>query len=122
MDSATAQAWLDRYIAAWRSNDRADIRDLFSEDVRYRYHPFDDPIEGGRDGLVDSWLEDPDNPDAWEAEYTVYAVDGDRVVATGWSRYFAVGDESERLYHNCYLMEFDGDGRCNDFTEFYIRH
>ena len=28
-------AWLDGYVAAWRSNDAADIGGLFSADVRY---------------------------------------------------------------------------------------
>ena len=33
MDTAAFQAWLDRYVAAWRSNDRADIEALFSPDA-----------------------------------------------------------------------------------------
>ena len=55
MDRAAAQEWLDRYVAAWKSYDEAAIAALFSEDVVYRYHPYDEPIVG-RDAVVASWL------------------------------------------------------------------
>lgn len=115
-----AQEWLDRYVAAWRSNDPSRIAALFSEDVSYRYHPYDDPVVG-RDAVVDSWLADPDDPDDWEAHYTPFVVDGNRVVATGTSRYFADDSRSERVYHNCFLIEFDETARCRTFTEYYLQ-
>ena len=37
MDHHAAQDWLDAYVAAWLSYDRAQIEALFTEDVRYRY-------------------------------------------------------------------------------------
>ena len=46
MDHAGAQTWLDRYVAAWLSYDADEIRALFSEDIAYRYHPYDEPIVG----------------------------------------------------------------------------
>lgn len=120
MDHAAAQAWLDRYVEAWRSNDPADIAGLFAEDVTYRYHPHDEPIVG-RDAVVTSWLVSPDEPDAWHAVYTPYAVDGHRVVATGRTTYHGTADEPERAYWNCFLLELGDDGRCRSFTEFYVR-
>jgi hypothetical protein len=27
----------------------------------------------------------------------------------------------EREYHNCFMMRFDGGGRCADFTEWFMR-
>lgn len=47
-------------------------------------------------------------------------VDGDRAVATGWSRYRATADAPERLYSNCFILRFGADGRCADFSEFYM--
>jgi ketosteroid isomerase-like protein len=116
------QAWLDRYIAAWRANERDLIRDLFSEDVAYSYRPWEgaEHTVRGREALVDDWLKEPDQPDGWDAKYEPYAVDGDRAVATGWSRYAATGDEPERTYHNAYLLRFDADGRCAEFREYYM--
>jgi len=55
VNRAGAQAWLDSYVAAWLSYDEDDIRALFTEDIAYRYHPYDDPIVG-REAVVASWL------------------------------------------------------------------
>jgi uncharacterized protein (TIGR02246 family) len=114
------QLWLQRYIAAWRSNDASEIRELFTDDAVYRYHPYGDDAVRGRDAIAASWLEEPDAPDSWEAEYAPFAVDGDRAVATGWSRYAATADEPERTYHNVFLMRFGPDGRCAEFTELFM--
>jgi len=119
------QRWLDRYIDAWRTYDPGAVGDLFGEDAEYRYRPWDEPIRG-RAEIVRAWIAPGgsesarDEPGAWEAHYEPYAVAGDRAVALGSSRYFARGATPEKLYHNCYLLEFDGDGRCRTFTEFYI--
>ena len=123
-----AQDWLDRYVDAWLSYDPADIAGLFSEDVTYRYHPYDEPIVG-RDAVVASWLGDePDDastrdaPGTYEAEYSPVAVDGDTVVATGTSRYRdEPGGPVVRTYENCFVMRFDGEGRCREFTEYYLK-
>ena len=129
MDVEGAQQWLDRYVAAWLSYDRDEIAALFSEDVTYRYHPYDDGVVG-RDAVVASWLgEDAegdassrDAPGTYEAAYAPVAVDGQTVVATGTSRYRDTADGPVvRSYRNCFVMRFDRDGRCSDFTEYYVR-
>jgi ketosteroid isomerase-like protein len=38
--------WLEAYVEAWKTYDRERIEALFAEDVSYRYHPSDEPIEG----------------------------------------------------------------------------
>ncbi len=121
MTHAEVQAWLDRYIGAWRANEREPIAALFTPDVVYRYRPYHDAqAVRGVDAVVDSWLEDPDDPDAWEAEYRPFAVDGDRAVATGYSRYLATADQPAQTYHNVFLMRFAEDGRCAEFTELWM--
>ena len=80
----------------------------------------------GRAEIVRAWVAPDgnesgrDEPGTWEARYEPYAVEGGRAVAIGWSPYFAQGDEPERTYHNCYLLEFDDHGRCRTFTEYYV--
>jgi hypothetical protein len=128
MDHAAAQDWLDRYIAAWLSYEPDAISALFSEDVMYRYHPYDNPILG-RDAVVASWLGESDSEDAstrddpgtYEATYAPVAVDGDVVVATGRSTYRRTSDGPVvGVYENCFVMRFDDAGRCRDYTEYYI--
>ena len=121
LDRDQVQGWLDRYIAAWRANEAEPIRALFTDDVRYRYQPYGDGHPIGLDALVENWLENPDPPDSWEAEYQPYAVDGDVAVATGWSRYLATESAPERTYRNVFLMRFAPDGRCAEFTDVYMR-
>jgi SnoaL-like domain len=123
MDRSAVQAWLDRYVAAWRANERGPIEALFTEDAAYRFHPYggeDDVVEGAS-AIADAWLESPDEPDSWDARYEPFAVDGDRAVALGYSRYRAQADKEERTYHNVFLLEFAADGRCRAFTELYMR-
>ena len=129
MDHAAAQEWLDRYIAAWKSYDPIAISDLFSDDVVYRYHPYDEPIVG-REAVVASWVEETmdadgvssrDAPGTYDASYSPVAVDGDVVVATGTSTYLeAPGGPLKHTFHNCFVMRFDDGGRCREFTEYYI--
>ncbi len=106
--------WLDRYADAWRTYDPDAIRSLFSADAEYRYHPWDEPVRG-RDAIVADWLANRDQPDAWQAAYRPWAVDGDAGVATGVSRYDDA--KGRREYHNVFLCRFDTDGRCREFTE-----
>ncbi len=129
MDHAAAKGWLARYVAAWESYDRVAIADLFSEDVVYRYHPYDEPIVG-RDAVVASWLGEStsddastrDDPGTYDATYSPVAVDGDVVVATGTSSYRDSPDGPVvRMYHNCFVMRFSDAGRCREFTEYYMK-
>ncbi len=129
MDKAQADEWLREYVEAWKSYDRARIGELFAEDARYRYHPYDEPVTG-REAVVRSWLgEDdhegaftPDEPGTFDAAYQAVAVDGDMVVATGASSYLAgPGGEVEKVYDNCFVMRFDAAGRCREFTEWYVQ-
>jgi ketosteroid isomerase-like protein len=122
MNRADVQAWLDRYVEAWRTNDRSEVQSLFTDDATYGYRPWDSDEHTlrGRDAIVASWLEEPDEPGSWDAHYEPFAIEDDRAVALGWSRYAASGDQRERLYHNAYVLEFAPDGRCRSFHEFYM--
>jgi hypothetical protein len=111
-----AARWLDAYIEAWRTYDPAAIGALFADEAEYRYHPWDEPLHG-RAAIVASWTDDKDAPGSWEAHYAPWAVDGNRVVATGTSRYV----EESRTYHNVFLIEFDHAGTATSFTEVFAQ-
>jgi ketosteroid isomerase-like protein len=129
VDKAGIDRWLRAYVEAWKAYDRDLISDLFAEDVKYRYHPYDDPVEG-RDAVVRSWLGETAHPGApardekgtFDAAYRAIAVDGDVAVATGSSSYSAEpGGPVRTVYDNCFVMRFDSAGRCREFTEWYIK-
>jgi len=110
------QTWLDRYVAAWRSYVAAAIGELFSADASYAYHPYDEPLRG-RAAIVDSWLEEQDEPGSWEARYEVDLVAGDQAIAKGETSY-----SSGRRFSNLWEMRFDGDGHCSEYVEWYMEH
>jgi len=124
---ATVQAWLDAYSRAWETYDPSEIAALFSQDAEYRWHPADDPVVG-RDEIVRAWVAPEGNESSRDAagtylgEYHPYAVDGNRAVAVGTSTYWT--DESrstlDRIYYNNWLLEFDDDGKCSSFTEYWM--
>jgi ketosteroid isomerase-like protein len=116
MTRERVQAWLDAYVEAWRSYDAEAIGELFAADATYRYHPYDDP-EHGRDTIVEGWLEDRDEPGSWEARYEPLLVEGNRAVATGETRY-----ADGQTFSNLFVLEFDEDGRCRSFTEWFMEH
>jgi ketosteroid isomerase-like protein len=116
MTPERVQSWLDAYLAAWHSYDRDAIAGLFAPDATYRYHPYDEP-EQGRDAIVDDWLEEPDEPGSWEARYEPLLIEGDRAIATGETRY-----ADGQTFSNLFVLEFDAEGRCRSFTEWFMEH
>ncbi len=128
MTHAEVQAWLDRYVDAWRRYDAAAIASLFAEDAAYRYQPWGEPTVG-RDQIVHDWLnpggspDKRDQPGTWWAHYEPWAVDGDRAVVIGETAYFADASQAveERRYWNSWLVEFDDAGRCRSFVEYYMQ-
>jgi hypothetical protein len=100
-----------------------------ADGVVYLYHPSDDPTLG-RAAVVASWLGEGDAhgastrdaPGTYRAHYAPIAVDRDTVVAVGTTHYTEVpGGPVVRTYDNCFVMRFDGDGQCREFTEYYVR-
>ncbi len=124
----SVQAWLDGYSRAWETYDANDVAALFSEDAEYRFHPADEPVKG-RDAIVGAWVapegneSDRDAAGTYKGEYRPYAVDGNRAVAVGTSTYWSDASRSkvERLYYNNWLLEFDDDGKCRSFTEYWMQ-
>jgi hypothetical protein len=114
------QRWLDRYVDAWRTYDVATIGDLFAAEATYRYHPYDEDAVVGREAIVADWREDQDAPGSWSAHYEPYAVDGDRAVAIGESRYLNEDGSLRTLFFNNWLLRFDDDGRCVEFVEYFM--
>ena len=129
MDRAGVDGWLDDYVAAWKSYDRDAIGALFADDVVYRYHPYDEPVRG-RDSVVAAWREEAefpgasgrDEPGIYDGSYRAVAIDGDVAVAVGQSTYTDGPDGPvAEVYDNCFLLRFDAEGRCREFTEWFVK-
>jgi ketosteroid isomerase-like protein len=120
IDNNTVTKWLQDYVAAWKSYDPAAIGALFSEDARYRYNPYDEPLRG-REAIVASWLEGRDTPNTYDAEYKPIAINGNTAVTQGRTLYYKPdGKTLDRQFDNIFVLEFDDAGRCTDFCEWYM--
>jgi hypothetical protein len=127
LDREQVQRWLDAYLAAWKSYDREQIGALYSDDASCRYHPYDEPIIG-REAIVESWFgagegapsRDPEG--TYDGAYITAAIEGDLAVITGTSVYSSEpGGPINETFDNCWLVRFDDEGRCSEFTEWYMK-
>ena len=121
MELETVQAWLDAYVQAWRTNDPEDARRLFAEDAAYYTNPFAEPVKGV-DEIVRWWTVDPDPEGSWQCDYRALAVDAHLGVGRGWTKYLDETRSSvDREYANIFVVEFDDEGRCTEFTEWFMK-
>jgi ketosteroid isomerase-like protein len=115
MDAATVANWVGRYVLAWESNDPAAIGGLFATNATYRQRPSDEPWQG-REAIIARWLEIKDDPGSWTFRHDVLATAGDLAFVRGWTHYTNPPTD----YDNLWVLRFDADGRCVDFTEWWM--
>lgn len=121
VDTASVNAWLERYVSAWKSYDKQAIGDLFSEDAVYLYTPFDQPLRG-RGAIIASWLEQADSPGTYDAQYKPLIIQENTAVVNGRTQYFkADGKTLQREFDNLFIIRFDEQGSCTEFREWYMQ-
>jgi ketosteroid isomerase-like protein len=128
VDKADVDRWLEAYVSAWKSYDPDEIGALFAEDIEYRYHPYDPPVRG-RAAVVEAWLGEGDHEGAssrdvegtYDGSYRAVAVDGEVAVATGESLCPKEPGGPVVYWDNCFVMRFDPEGRCREFTEYFAQ-
>jgi hypothetical protein len=113
--SERLNAWMDGYVAAWTESDPEAIATLFTEDAIY------DPQTSagewdGIDEIIERWLEIDDHPENWEFQWLPVVETEETAVVVGTTRYF----DPPMSYRNLFVIHFAEDGRCRDFTEWYI--
>jgi hypothetical protein len=122
IDHVIVTAWLEKYVNAWKSYNAEAIGSQFSEDAKYYYGPFDEPVVG-REAIVASWLEDPDLAGTYDAHYAPLAIEGTVAVVNGRSQYFKLGSTAiENEFDNIFVLRFDEQGHCTEFREWYMKH
>ena len=109
--------WLERYFAAWRSNDPDEVAALFAADAIYSYGPFREPSVG-RDAIVARWVSE--TPTAFTYRYEPLAALEHGGVAH-WSVGFAHPTRAETRVEvdGILVLTFDDEGRCTEHREWY---
>jgi ketosteroid isomerase-like protein len=114
IDDDLVRGWIQDYLTAWRTRDRAKIEALFTPDATYRPHP-DGPLASGRTAIADAWLDEADDAGNWTSELTPMLVHDDTAIITGWTDY-----ADEERFLNLWIVRFGADGACADFTEWWM--
>ena len=109
--------WMAAYERAWASNDPEEIGALFSDDALYFPTPFREPWRG-RQEIVDGWLGRKDEPGGWAFEWQPLLDTAELAIVTGTTAY----REPELTYSNLWVLRLDEDGRCREFTEWWMAH
>jgi ketosteroid isomerase-like protein len=120
VNKASFEKWIQNYQKAWKSNDKADIQALFTEDATYLTQAFREPWTG-RETIVKEWIGRADwsnePKDLWSFEYKWLAIEGDIGVVDGITNY----PERDEIYQNVWTIRLAEDGRCREFREYWIR-
>jgi ketosteroid isomerase-like protein len=111
VDRAKVIRWVGEYERAWRAEDAAAVRELFTEDAAYRASPYEPP-EIGHDAIEAFWLDDAGKEFSMEAN--VVAVDGDVAVVRVDVLYRA---PKQQEYRDLWILRFAPDERVVDFEE-----
>jgi uncharacterized protein (TIGR02246 family) len=111
------QAWVERYVQAWNSNDPATIGSLFTEDAAYYTEPYSQPWRG-RDEIVRQWLDRKDEPGDIQFRWHPLTVTPEVAVVQGTTVY----RDPPRTYSNLWVIRLDAEGRCTEFTEWWMQH
>ncbi|MEJ3405583.1 nuclear transport factor 2 family protein [Rathayibacter sp. YIM 133350] len=106
--------WMQRYIAAWDSNDPDHIRALFTDDAEYYTLP-GRPPKKGVDAIVEWWLEARDEPGDYTFRWEPVALTPSTAVIQGFTDY-----RDRPGYHNLWVIRLEPDGRANSFTEWWV--
>jgi uncharacterized protein (TIGR02246 family) len=115
IDSTGVAAWIGRYVDAWETNDPEAIAGLFTDDARYFPGPDDEPWRG-QAGIVAGWLAERDEPGTWTFRFEVLAASGDLAFVRGWTDY----NQPPTSYNNLWILRFAPDGRCREFSEWWM--
>jgi hypothetical protein len=107
--------WISAYVRAWNSNEPKEIGSLFAEGAIYRTAPFDPPWHG-RDRIIENWLERRDDPGETSFRWQPVAITDEVAVVSGTTTY------PEQVFSNLWVIRLDPDGRCREFTEWWMQH
>ena len=110
------QAWIDGYVRAWNSNDPTDIR---APSLRTRPTPPSRTADRGGPGRDRAPVAGPQGR-AWPGPVHLapLAVTSEVAVIQGEVAYPGEG----HTYSNLWVIRLDAEGRCTEFTEWWMRH
>jgi ketosteroid isomerase-like protein len=111
VDRDDVMQWVAGYERAWRDRDLAGVPRLFTDEVRYRRSPYEQPAVGHA-AIQAFWQEDEGT--TFTVTSTPVAVEGQDAVVRLEVRY---GEPVPQEYRDLWVLRFAPDGRVEDFEE-----
>ena len=108
-----ASTWIEAYAAAWRRGDAEAAAALFTEDCRFRSHPFRDP-EDARIYVRRVFAEEAGQR-VWFGT-PVFMDDGQAVIEY-WATMIENG--TEITLAGCSVLRLEEDGRCSALRDYW---
>lgn len=115
VNKGNIEAWVNRYVSAWRSSDEGEIASLFTSDAEYFTTPHRKPWSG-REEIISGWIGRCDQPDDWEFDFEVVGVDGPRGFVRGETSY----RRAKTRYSNLWVITLADHGECREFIEWWM--
>jgi len=121
IDTTDIDRWLERYQAAWRSDEPAQIAALFTDDARLFSEAHREPVVGGA-AVADWWAEMGESRLPWTFEYDIVAREGDLHVVRATTRYpeGTNGQPGPTEFRNLWLVTLADGDRAREFVEYYV--
>jgi len=122
IDTTDIDRWLERYQAAWLSDEPAQIATLFTDDVRYFTAPYREPLVGVP-AVTAFWLRQGESRLPWTFEYDVVAREGELHVVRAVTSYprGTSGAPGAEVFHNLWLVTLGAGGRVREFVEYFMQ-
>jgi hypothetical protein len=126
LDRGHVLSWLEEHDAAWRAADPAAIAALFSADAVYHLGPWDAPWRGlegpfrGGDAIANGWLAGGIEGERFTADAEILGIEGSRAIVRRRITYLEPDGSVESRYDTCWVIDFDEDGRCAEYQEWYV--
>jgi ketosteroid isomerase-like protein len=106
------EAWVERYVVAWRTAGTDLLVTLFTEDATYSPSPWSTPLVG-LPALAAFWEAERDSAEEeFDIASEVVAVDGPTAVVR-----VGVDYATGHRWRDLWLVQLDADGRCFVFEE-----
>jgi ketosteroid isomerase-like protein len=115
VEALALNRWLVAYRRAWEQADAEAAASLFSDDARYRSHPFR-PVHEGRAGVREYWTRVTSGQVDVDVRWGGPLIEGSRVAVEWWATMGST-DGREMTLAGVLVLRFDDDGLCSELRE-----
>lgn len=113
------ERWLDAYGAAWEARDGDAAAELFADEARYHWGPFEPPLEG-RTAIAERWSAATSGQRDIHFEHTPLGI-ADGLAFVHWrSSFVRLATLEDVTLDGIFVLRFEADGLCSELREWWL--